>query len=178
MHIHESSAGTGVRVGAACAGAIALLLAVLITVGTALFALIGIAVAASIMHRKGARLSVLSSWIGATSGVAIAFLLVTGGLLATAPAGTWTELRQGIDSAVAQSQQEQSTKNPGAAAQIQTGSTIGKAIVYWAAVVGTFFAIGFLASLIGSIAWIASLPVHFAYAGRWLWQKSQPPAAI
>ncbi len=164
------------RIVAGVAGVAALLLAASFTFGGALVAAIGIAVTAAIARRRGRRLSGVSSWVAAVVAVTVALIGVFSFTAAIVPAGTLGQIKHAMDSSQANPRPAPAWLDriaPGATARANarrspaSGGLEG-AFGIWAIVVGTVFLIGMVAGFVGTVGWLATLPLGYAVTGRWI----------
>jgi MFS family permease len=164
------------RIVAGVAGVAALVVAAVFTLGGALVAAIGIAVAAAIARRRGRRLSGASSWIAAVAAVAVVLIGVSGFTAARVPAGTLGQIRHAMDSSQANPPPAPAWLDriaPGATARANArrsaaSGNLEGAFGIWAMVVGTVFLIAMVAGFVGTVGWLATLPLGYAITGRWI----------
>lgn len=161
------------RALAAVGGFVVLVLASLFTFGLALCVAVAIGVAALVARHRGRALTRRASWIVAVS-TAGGLLLVLGASAATMiPEGAVAKILQSADSASA------NAPVPAWVERLAPGTTAAKsrreartgvetAVDVWAMVVGSAMAWVIASCLVGSIGWVATLPIAFAVTGRWL----------
>jgi hypothetical protein len=161
------------RVVAGCGGTLALLIAAVFTGGGALLAPIGMAVAAAIARRRHDALSRRASWLGAVLAVGVVLIVIGSVVVASAPTGTFAQVQHSADSASAMAKPPAWLERvaPGAsapAAQVRPHGTWGRALSIWTMVTGGLIGCAILAALIGTLGWLASLPLAYALTGGWL----------
>jgi hypothetical protein len=169
------------RIVAGVTGVAALLLAAAFTLGGALVAAIGVAVAAVIARRRGRHLSGASSWIAAVAAVMVVLIGVSGFSAASAPAGTLRQIRHTMDSSQANPPPAPAWLDriaPGATARANArrsaaSGNLESAFGVWALVVGTVFLIGMVAGFVGTVGWLAALPLGYAITGRWIGSRPE-----
>jgi hypothetical protein len=161
------------RVIAGCGGVLALLIATLFTGGLALSAPIGMAVAAAIARRRHDALSRGASWLGAVLAVGAVLIVIGSVVVASAPTGTFAQIQHSADSASATAKPPAWLERvaPGASApgaQVRPHGAWGGAFSIWTMVTGGLIGCAILAALIGTLGWLASLPLAYAITGGWL----------
>jgi hypothetical protein len=168
------------RIVAGVAGLAALLLAASFTFGGALVAAIGIGVGSAIARERGRRLTRASSWTAAVVAVGVVVIGFFGVEGARLDAGAVRRFRQTMDSSESHRPPPPAWLEriaPGAAARASargpTDPTVETAFGVWAIVVGTAFAGGMMACLIGTVGWLATLPLGYALTGRWIGSRPE-----
>lgn len=169
----------GKQIAAGILGILALGIAALVTVGGALLAPLGIIVAWLIVRRRNRRLSRGASWIAAVAATAVALVALTTVLWTQLPADTLSQMQRAADSA--QTHQppppawlERIAPGSTARAQVRQGS-VGKGAMIWFMVIGAGIGIGMLAGVVGTVGWLATLPLAYAITGRWIGSRPQDP---
>jgi uncharacterized membrane protein YgcG len=173
------------RVVAGIGGLLALAIAARFTFGAALLAPIGMAVASAIVRKRHHVLTRRTTWAGAVIAVGVVLICATAIPLAFVPAGTFAQIQRTADSVSAAPQPPPPAWleriAPGAsassAAQRRPSGALGSAFNVWAMVVGSVFVTAILSAFIGTIGWAVSLPLVYAFTGRWLPSSRAPTAA-
>ena len=167
------------RIVAAVVGVAALAFAARFTVGGAVLAPVGIFVAWLVTRRGNRRLSRPWSWFAAVAAVEIALLGAGGYAAMHAPPGTLSQIQHATDSAQANATppawMERIAPGSTARARAQSGSVSG-AFSVWALVVGGMIVSGMIAMVVGTVGWLATLPIAFAITGRWI--GAPPPDVL
>jgi hypothetical protein len=171
---------TGSRVIAAVAGTVALGVAARYTWGGALLAPIGMAAAWAFLRRGGGRMSRGVSWFAAAIGVEIALLALIAFVAGSAPAGTLDKIQHAADSATANPAPPPAWIEriaPGATARaanrrVQFSGTASTGLM----IIGFGIGTGFVATVVGTLGWLATLPLAYAITGYWIGaQRPDPP---
>jgi len=171
------------RIAAGIAGVATLGLSVLFTLGTVLAAPLGVLVARALARRRSRALSRGAAWLGAVSASIVAVVLVFGGLMAAAPPETRDLMRAAVDSAQAQQQKPAKLPgwleriNPQAAQQNAMADKLAssRGFVTFFGFIGLVMACSMLGTLSGSVGWVASMLLGYAFSGRWIRGESVPP---
>jgi hypothetical protein len=174
--IPAPTASIGRRVVAGVGGVAALAVAALFTVGGALAAPLGMVIAAAVARRRLRVLSGLGSWLAAVLAAAVFVVSLSTTVIARLPPGTLERIWRSADSAAAAAQSEPppewlqrvSPRVAAAAKQPPKRSTAGRAVNLWAAIMGVVIAWALFSALIGTLGWLASLPLAYAVSGQWL----------
>lgn len=172
-------AGKGVRALALAGGLAALALVTVGTLGFALLALLGMAVAWAVARGRGRPLTRGASWWGASLGVALGFAATMAFALAKTPPGTMTQIQQRNDSLRAASPPPEPPAwlrriDPMAGKMAQdrdsTAERLARSpiLLVWAGAMSTVLASSILGALVGSLGWGAALLFLFGATGRWL----------
>jgi hypothetical protein len=167
---------TAKRVVAGLAGAAALVLAASFTFGGALVAAAGVAVGSAISRGRGRRLSRGVSWVAAVVAVEVALIGFLGFAALRAPSHTFSDIKHAMDSSQANPSPPPAWLEriaPGTAARSRAersamSGPVGGAFGVWAIVVGSVFFSGMLSALVGTLGWLATLPLAYGVTGRWI----------
>jgi hypothetical protein len=172
------------RLVAGVAGVAALLLAASFTFGGALVAAIGIGVGSAIARERGRRLTRGSSWVAAVVAVGLVVVGFFGIQAARTDAGTIKRFRDAMDSSATHPTPPPAWLEriaPGAAARASArrtpaNATVQTAFGVWAIVVGTALVAAVIACFVGTVGWLATLPLGYAFTGRWIGSRAPPEA--
>jgi hypothetical protein len=157
-------------------GTLALGAAASATWGAALLAPIGMLLAAAVARRRRRPLTRGASWIGAVAAVTAAIIVAVGIVLALTPPGTLAQIQRSADSASAARADrspvwvERMKRGAGSAATDTVTARLirSRAFVVWTGVMGGVLAVSVLGTIIGTLGWVAALPLAYALRGRWL----------
>ncbi len=168
------------RIVAGVAGVAALLLAASFTFGGALVAAIGVGVGSAIARERGRRLTRASSWTAAVVAVGVVVIGFFGIEGARLDAGAVSRFRYTMDSSEAHPLPPPAWLEriaPGAAARAASrgpaNTTVETAFGVWAIVVGTAFVGALTACFVGTVGWLATLPIGYAVTGRWIGSRPE-----
>jgi hypothetical protein len=164
------------RAAAAIGGVVTLVVSATFTMGTSLFAPLGVLGARSLAKRRGGRLTRGPAWLGAALASVIGVPLVFGFMLTKAPPGTVASIRSAMDSAQAERKDAelpewlQRVTPPGAQQQnaaTRDMMTSGPLLAIFA-VLGIVAFCSMFGTIAGSIGWVASMLLGYAITGRWI----------
>jgi len=169
------------RVVAGVAGVAALLLTATLTLGGALVAAIGMGIGAAIARERGKRFTRTSSWISAVVAVGVVLIGFFGLQAAKIDRNAVKQFQQAMDSSRAHPRPAPAWLDriaPGAAARANARAatqnpTFEAAVGVWTILVGTAMIAALGAFIVGTIGWLATLPLAYAITGRWI---GSPPA--
>jgi len=175
-------ASVGRRVVAGLGGVAALAVAALFTIGGALAAPVGMVIAAAVARRRARVLSGLGGWSAAVLAAAVFVVSISTIVVVRLPPGTLERVWRSADSAAAAAQSEPppewlqrvSPRAAAAARPLPKGSTAERAVNLWATVTGAVIAWALVSALIGTVGWLASLPLAYALSGRWPLGRTSP----
>jgi hypothetical protein len=166
------------RILAAVLGAVALVITAIVTGGATVGAFLGVVVAAIIARRHRHGLTRRASWLGAVVGSAVALACLGALIFGRLPRGSYARIQRSADSASANSKPPAwlGRVAPGAGTTVikQPDPTtgFGKAFQLWASITGVVIALAIFAAIVGSVGWLATLPLAFAWRGQWLpWEN-------
>jgi hypothetical protein len=167
-------AGPVARVPALIAAVLLLLAGGVLSAGMVACAAIVMGIVAYVFRRRGATFSRGASWLAATAGAALGFVLAFGAVTANAPV-SWHEIMNAADSAaIADTTQPPAWLDRVSPATAQaareqrksarrTGGIWGRVAIVWVA----GFVIVLFASMFGSIGWAGGMLLGFAVKGTW-----------
>jgi hypothetical protein len=163
--------GAGARLAAAIGGLVLLTGAVLVSFGTIVIALIGMAVVAGVQRRRGRALTRSGHWVAACATMAVIVLALSGALLSYVPRGALSAAKQSMDSSSAAS-----AKQPPPAwvqklypqySQAAANAKPSSVMVWMSMIIGVGIAVTFFATLYGTLSWGAAMLLGLAFIGRW-----------
>lgn len=169
------------RVAALITGLVILLGAVAITYGLVLCAPLGVWVAHRFHRARGRSFGGWSSWLSAVSATAVGLLLVAGIFASRLPVGSWSRIRQAVDSASAEGAQEPPPAwldriAPRTAARYSRPDPSKQRIFNVLAFIwGIGILVGLFGGTIGTIGWFGSMLLVFYGSGHWL---RAPPSVV
>jgi hypothetical protein len=171
------------RIVVGIAGCLALLLVSTLTLGGALVAAIGMGVGSMIARKRGKRLTRTASWVSAVAAVVIVLLGLVGFTAARLDRQAVNkEFRHAMDSVRALPPRPPPAwlkrLAPGAAARASARNTpdnptLDAAAGIWALVVGMTMFATIAAVTVGTIGWLATLPLAYAITGRWIGSRGE-----
>jgi len=166
---------TGARVGTAIAGLLATVAAGFFSFGTAVIAVVGMAVGYIVMKRRGRRLTRGLSWVVAVGSVAAVALVVFAVFALQAEAGTFKDVKRAMDSAAAKPPppppewlKKITPPNVQRQNELTDKMLRSKSFTAWTMIVGGVFGVGFLATIAGSMGWVGGFLLLHAATGGWL----------
>jgi hypothetical protein len=167
----EPKSSAIVRVAAAVGGLAVLAGTAVISVGTVVIALIGMAVVAGVQRRRGRALTRSGHWVAACATMAVIVLALSGALLSYVPRGALSAAKQSMDSSSAAS-----AKQPPPAwvqklypqySQAAANAKPSPVMVWTSMIIGVGIAVTFFATLYGTLSWGAGMLIGLAFIGRW-----------
>ena len=167
----EPKSGAGARLAAGIVGIVVLACAALASVGTVVLVLIGMAVVAGVQRRRGRALTRSGHWVAACATMAVVVIALFGIGFAALPRGTMDAAKTSMDSssAVAAKQPPPSWVQR-LYPQYSRASVNAKpspAMVWFSMILGVSIAVGFFATLLGTLSWGAGMLLGLALWGRW-----------
>jgi hypothetical protein len=161
------------RIAAGLLGAAALVITAIFTGGGTVAAFLGVVVAAIIARKRRRGLTRRASWLGAVIGSGVAMAVVAAVIFGRLPRGSYAQIQRSADSASANSKPPawlgRIAPNAGAPAlKPDPKSGFGKAFQLWATITGGVVALAIFAAIVGSVGWLVTLPLAFAWRGQWL----------
>jgi hypothetical protein len=167
------------RIVAALLGAVALIITAILTGGGALGAFLGVVAAAMIARKQRRGLSRRASWVGAVAGSAVVLVGLSAWMFSALPRGSYAQIQRSADSASANSKPPawlgRVAPNAGAPAlKPDPKSGLGKGFQLWATITGGVMALAMFAAIVGSVGWLVTLPLAFAWRGQWLPWTTEP----
>jgi hypothetical protein len=168
---------SGKRAGAAVGGGIALVVVTVITLGTALLALLGMWIASLMMRRQNEPSTRFTSWLGAVYGVGMVIMIAGAAAMVNLTVGNKDPAYQRtLDSVSVASRNKPPPAwmeriAPGTAARarakpVDPGSKAFALMGIGGAIIGAVMFGTFAGMLIGTLTWAACLPLYFAINGR------------
>ena len=171
------------RILVGVAGAAALLLVSIFTLGSALVAAIGMGIGSAIARRRGKRLTRAGSWISAVAGVGIVLLGFFGVMAARIDTrGFNKDFQHAMDSVRTHPRPPPAWLErvaPGAAARARSRNaasspTVDAAAGIWAIGVGAMILAAVGAVAVGTVGWLATLPLAYGITGAWIGLRGGP----
>lgn len=178
----DSTGRNGKRLIAGIIGTIALGFLARYTFGVALIAPLGIAIAWWFARRAGRRLSGTASWVAAVTASLVAILAAAGFASTQLPPGFMSKVQQATDSAEAHPQPppawlERIAPGSTARANAQASNTKGTMSIGFL-LFGATILIGMLSGFLGTVGWLATLPLVYAITGRWIGSGPRDPPTV
>lgn len=159
------------RVAAGIGGLAVLVGAMLVTLGTVVIVLIGMAVAAAVQRKRGRALTRSGHWVAACATMAVVVLALFGVGFAAMPRGTMTAAKQSMDSSTAASAKQKPPawmqKLYPQYSQAAANAKPSPAMIWLTMILGVGMAVTFFATLLGTLSWGAGMLLGLAFLGRW-----------
>jgi hypothetical protein len=172
----------GKRIAAGIVGTIALGVVARYTLGGVLIAPIGMAIAWWVARRTGRQLSRTASWFAAIAATGVVLLALVGFAVTRMPAGSLAKIEKAADSSQVHRQPPPAWLEkiaPGSTARANARQVnLGPSATMWFALVGAMFGVGMLAGFLGSVGWLAAMPLAYAIAGRWIGSSPRDPPFV
>jgi hypothetical protein len=172
----------GKQIVAGVIGITALGVAARYTFGGVLGAPIGMTVAWWFVRRRGRRLSRSASWVAAIAATGVVLIALIGFAAMQMPAGSWSKIQKAADSTKVHRPPPPAWLEriaPGSTARANAqevsfgaGATVGFAIV------GAMFGVGMLSGFLGTLGWLATMPLAYAITGRWVGSRPRDPPFV
>ncbi|HEX7978835.1 MAG TPA: hypothetical protein VF461_09555 [Gemmatimonadaceae bacterium] len=159
------------RLAAGIGGLLVLSCAALVSFGTVVLALIGMAVVAGVQRRRGRALTRSGHWVTAYSTMAVVALALSGAVFVAMPRGALDAAKQSVDSSNAVA-----AKQPAPAwvqrlypqySQAAANTKPSPAVVWATMILGVGITVSFLSALLGTLSWGAGMLLGLAVVGRW-----------
>ena len=165
----EPEASAGVRIVAALGALIVLIGGAILSLGTVLFAPLGMLIGAAIWRKRGRVLSMVGHWLAALVGAAALIGAFAAFTAAVMPQGSFDQVKHTMDSATAAA-----AAQTGRGTRVDTfrlGSPRGAASSSRGIAVMLAYGFGFAGILMivvfGTIGWIGGMLLGLAIKGRW-----------
>jgi hypothetical protein len=164
--------GAAIRVAACIGGLLLLFGGAVFSLGSVLFAPVGMGATAWVQRRRGHRMTRAGSWLAAVASVAIVLAVAGGVLTLVIPTETWRQARLAADSASAASAKEPppawlERMAPGATQRAAQSAPMSPRVETAAMLLGGSIAVGLFAALFGSLGWVAGMLFGLAFSGHW-----------
>lgn len=168
----EPKSSAIVRLVAAVGGLAVLACAALVSFGTVVIALIGMAVVGGVQRKRGRALTRAGHWVTACATMAVVLLAISGALFSYVPRGALKAAQQSMDSssAVAAKQPPPAWVQrlyPQYSQQAAANTKPSPAMVWASMILGVGIAVSFFAALLGTLSWGAGMLLGLALWGRW-----------
>jgi hypothetical protein len=159
------------RLAAGIGGLAVLACTVLVSLGTVVIVLIGMAVVAGVQRKRGRALTRSGHWVAACSTMAVVVLALGGIGFAAVPHGAMDAAKHSMDSSSAARAKQQ----PPAwmqrlypqYSQAAANAKPSPAMVWMTMIIGVGIAVTFFATLLGTLSWGAGMLLGLAVVGRW-----------
>jgi hypothetical protein len=166
---HESKSSALVRIVAGVGGLALLAGTTLVSLGTVVIVLIGMAVIAGVQRKRGRALTRAGHWVTACATMAVVVFVLGGSLVSLG--GGVRSIRQSMDSSSAVRAKQQ----PPAwmqrlypqYSQAAVNAKPSPMMVWMTVIFGIGIAVTFFATLLGTLSWGAGMLLGLAFIGRW-----------
>jgi hypothetical protein len=170
--IADQKSSAIVRLAAGVGGLAVLAGTALISFGTVVIVLIGMAVVAGVQRKRGRAMTRSGHWLTACATMAVVLLALTGALLSYVPRTALDAAKQSMDSsnAVAAKQPPPAWVQrlyPQYSQQAAANAKPSTVMVWTSMILGVGMVVSFLSALIGTLSWGAGMLLGLAVAGRW-----------
>ena len=170
--IDEQKSGVPARLVAGIGGLAVLAGTALISVGTVVIVLIGMAVVAGVQRRRGRALTRSGHWVTACATMAVVMLAASGALFSYMPRGAMDAAKQSMDSSNAAAAKQPPPAwvqrlYPQYAQQTAASAKPSTAMVWLSMILGGGMFVSFFSMLYGTLSWGAAMLLGLAVAGRW-----------
>ncbi|MBW8770078.1 MAG: hypothetical protein JF589_10000 [Gemmatimonadetes bacterium] len=152
--------------------------AALMSFGTVVIVLIGMAVVAGVQRKRGRALTRSGHWVAACATMAVVLLAISGALFAYVPRGAMDAAKQSMDSSSAVAAKRPAPAwvqrlYPQYAQQAAANTKPSPAMVWASMIIGIGIAVAFFATLLGTLSWGAGMLLGLAFFGRWPGAKGE-----
>ena len=170
--IDEQKSGVPVRLMAGVGGLAVLALTALISVGTVVIVLIGMAVIAGVQRKRRRAVTRSGHWVTACATMAVVLIAASGALFSYMPKGAMDAAKQSMDSSSAVAAKRPPPAwvqrlYPQYAQQTAANAKPSTAMVWLSMILGGGMFVSFFALLYGTLSWGAAMLLGLAVAGRW-----------
>jgi hypothetical protein len=162
------------RVAAFIVALCVLIGAAIFSLGTVLFAPLGMAIATYVWHRRGRALTMVGHWLAAVFSVGALLLILAAVGAGLVPKSTWEQFGHTMDSTTAAAQRQAAVGRGIARTTPSDTSKVTSRVPRATSLTTTImmsFAAAFVAilfgAIFGSIGWAAGMLFGFAVKGRW-----------
>ena len=170
----EPNGGVVARLAAFIVALCVLVGGAVFSLGTVLFAPLGMAVATHLWRRRGRALSIVGHWLAAVFSVMALLVILAAVGAGFVPTSTWTQLSHTMDSASVAQRQAAVARGMARATPADTSKTTarlpgGKSLTALTITMsfGAAFAVLVFGAIFGSVGWAAGMLFGFAAKGRW-----------
>jgi hypothetical protein len=167
----ESRSSALIRIVAGIGGLTLLAGTTLVSLGTVVIVLIGMAVVAAVQRKRGRALTRSGHWVAACATMAVVVLALFGVGFAAMPRGTMTAARQSMDSSTAASAKQKPPawvqKLYPQYSQAAANAKPSPTMIWVTMILGVGMAVTFFSTLLGTLSWGAGMLLGLAFAGRW-----------
>jgi 4-amino-4-deoxy-L-arabinose transferase-like glycosyltransferase len=170
----EPSAGVAARIGAFIVALCVLIGAAVFSLGTVLFAPLGMAVATYFWRRRGRALTTVGHWLAAVFTVMALLVILAAVGAGFVPKSTWEQFGHTMDSASVVAQRQEVGRGiarPTPADTAKGTRRLPRATSLTVTTVtmsfGAAFVIIVFGAIFGSVGWAAGMLLGFAAKGRW-----------
>ena len=170
----EPNAGIAARVAAFVVALCVLVGGAVFSLGTVLFAPLGMAVAAYLWRRRGRALPIVGHWLAAVISVSTLLVILAAVGAGLVPKSTWEQFGHTMDSASVVAQRQAAARGIARSTPSDTAkatSRFPRATSLTATTItmsfGAAFVIIIFGAIFGSVGWAAGMLFGFAVKGRW-----------
>jgi hypothetical protein len=161
-----------VRLVAGIGGLAVLAGTAVVSVGTVVIVLIGMAVIAGVQRKRGRALTRSGHWVAACATMAVVLLALSGALFSFMPRGALNAAKQSMDSSNAAAAKQPAPAwvqrlYPQYSQQAAANAKPSPAMVWMTMILGVGMVVTFFSTLLGTLSWGAGMLLGLALAGRW-----------